>query len=44
MDDLCLRIKALEAAVAVSLQKGDADGQTVLRRANAFYNFLRGKA
>lgn len=35
-----LRAIALKAATDVSLQKGDADGQTVIRRASAFYKFL----
>jgi hypothetical protein len=35
-----IRMKCLEFAVSTSLQKGDADGRSVLRRANAFLTFV----
>lgn len=38
--DASIRLRCLEMATDISLRKGDADGQSVLRRANAFYSFI----
>ena len=42
LSESALRIRALELALDACKEQGETDGQTVIRRAVGFYEFLSG--